>query len=158
MRTLLLALMIALLPIRGWLGDAMALEMARHSLPAASVSTVTAAPGATMATQAHCHEAMDAMDTMAATDATDATDADGGMQMAMDMSDGHAGHASHDTAIGADHQGCGTCTACQVCHTVALGGMPLIDTVHGAPQAAPAAHASRFASAEPAQGLKPPIS
>ncbi|MDM0009798.1 hypothetical protein QTI51_33870 [Variovorax sp. J22G73] len=149
MRTLLLALMIALLPIRGWLGDAMALEMARHSLPVASVSTVSAASGATMATQAHCHEAMEAMD---------ATDADAGMQMAMDMSDSPAGHASHDTTGGADHQGCGTCTACQVCHTVALGGMPLIDTVHGAPQAAPAAHASRFASAEPAQGLKPPIS
>lgn len=149
MRTLLLALMIALLPIRGWLGDAMALEMARHSLPVASASTVSAAPGAAMATQAHCHEAMEAMD------ATDTVDADAGMQMAMDMSDGHA---SHDTTGGADHQGCGTCTACQVCHTVALGGMPLIDTVHGAPQAAPAAHTSRFASAEPAQGLKPPIS
>ncbi len=59
---------------------------------------------------------------------------------------------------GAGHQGCGTCTACQVCHTVALGGMPLVDIVHSAPQAPPAAHAARFASAEPAQGLKPPIS
>jgi hypothetical protein len=139
MRTLLLALMIALLPIRGWLGDAMALEMARHSMPAASASVAAAA------TQAHCHEAMDAMDAM------DRMDTDSGMQMAMDMPDSHGNG-------GADHQGCGTCTACQVCHTVALGGMPLIDTVHGAPQAAPAAHASRFASAEPAQGLKPPIS
>jgi hypothetical protein len=145
MRTLLLALMIALLPIRGWLGDAMALEMARHSMPAASASV------ATSATQAHCHEAMDAMDAM------DRMDTDSGMQMAMDMPDSHAAHADHDNG-GADHQGCGTCTACQVCHTVALGGIPVIDTVHGAPQAAPAAHASRFASAEPAQGLKPPIS
>jgi hypothetical protein len=144
MRTLLLALMIALLPIRGWLGDAMALEMVRHSMPAASASVVTAA------TQAHCHEAMDAMDAM------DRMDTDSGMQMAMDMPDSHA--ATPTTTGGADHQGCGTCTACQVCHTVALGGMPLIDTVHGAPQAPPAAHAARFASAEPAQGLKPPIS
>jgi hypothetical protein len=142
MRTLLLALMIALLPIRGWLGDAMAVEMVRHSMPAtSSVSMATAA-----ATEAHCHEAMEA---------------GGGMDMAMSMMADHAG--SHDDTSssshsGTDHQGCGTCTACQVCHTVALGGMPLIDIVHSAPQAPPAAHASRFASAEPAQGLKPPIS
>jgi len=135
MRTLLLALMIALLPIRGWLGDAMALEMVRHSLPAASL--VAEASAASMTADAHCHEAMDS---------------DGGM----DTMAHHAG--SHDDDSGADHQGCGTCTACQVCHTVALGGMPLIDTVHSAPQAPPAAHATRFASAEPAPGLKPPIS
>jgi len=136
MRTLLLALMIALLPIRGWLGDAMAVEMVRHSLPAASLVAETSA--ASMTADAHCHEAMDTdsgMDTMAH----------------------HAG--SHDDNGGADHQGCGTCTACQVCHTVALGGgMPLVDTVHSAPQAPPAARAARFASAEPAPGLKPPIS
>lgn len=147
MRTLLLALMIALLPIRGWLGDAMAVEMARHSMPAAEATAVSMAGAAT---EAHCHEAMEAMQ------------ADGSMDMSaagMDMSahDGHEGHDGHG-GTGADHQGCGTCTACQVCHTVALGGMPLIDTVHGAPQAPPAAHTSRFASAEPAQGLKPPIS
>lgn len=137
MRTLLLALMIALLPIRGWLGDAMAIEMAQHTLPAAAVVAEEAA-------QAHCHEAMEA---------------------------GHGDHAGMDTTAhhdhedsstnsdhGTDHQGCGACTACQVCHTVALGGIPLIDIVHGAPQAPPAAHADRFASAEPVPGLKPPIS
>lgn len=144
MRTLLLALMIALLPLRGWLGDAMAVEMVKHSLPVAASASASMA---TAAAEAHCHEAMEAGD-------------HGGMDMQMsagtDMPDSSA-HATHDSA-GADHQGCGTCTACQVCHTVALGGMPLVDTVHSAPQAPPAAHASRFASAEPAQGLKPPIS
>lgn len=144
MRTLLLALMIALLPIRGWLGDAMAVEMARHALPAAAAVSMASA-----ATEAHCQDAMEAMD------------ADDGMGMQMAMS-GHPtqdlqDHATHDGG-GADHQGCGTCTACQVCHTVALGGMPLVDTVHLVPQAPPAAHTERFASAEPAQGLKPPIS
>lgn len=137
MRTLLLALMIALLPIRGWLGDAMAVEMVRHSLPAASL--VAEASAASVAADAHCHEAM-------------AMEADSGM----DTMAHHAG--SHDDNGGADHQGCGTCTACQVCHTVALGGMPVVDTVHSAPQAPPAARAARFASAEPAPGLKPPIS
>jgi hypothetical protein len=141
MRTLLLALMIALLPIRGWLGDAMAVEMALHAMPAAATVSMASA-----ATEAHCQDAMDADDSM-------------GMQMAMS---GHPtqdpqDHATHDGG-GTDHQGCGTCTACQVCHTVALGGMPLVDTVRLAPQAPPAAHTERFASAEPAQGLKPPIS
>lgn len=143
MRTLLLALMIALLPIRGWLGDAMAVEMVRHSLPAASAVSM-----ATAATEAHCHEAM-------------AEAGDGMDHMAMSMAEHHAG--SHDDGSSHDdnnagHQGCGTCTACQVCHTVALGGMPLVAIVHSAPQAPPAAHAARFASAEPAPGLKPPIS
>ena len=137
MRTLLLAFMIALLPIRGWLGDAMAVEMVRHSLPAATVVAQEASP-ASMAAQAHCHEAMEA--------------ADSGMATMAHHDDG----SSNDH--GTDHQGCGTCIACQVCHTVALGGTPLIDIVHGAPQAPPAAHATRFASAEPVPGLKPPIS
>ncbi|WP_432730831.1 hypothetical protein [Variovorax sp. W6] len=139
MRTLLLALMIVLLPVRGWLGDAMAVEMVRHSLPMA----MEAATVASAAAEAHCHEAMDA-----------------GGDMAMDMS-AHAGHddgGGNSTNHNTDHQGCGTCVACQVCHTVALGGMPLVAIVHGAPQASPAAHAARFASAEPVQGLKPPIS
>ncbi|SDZ06944.1 hypothetical protein SAMN05518669_120106 [Variovorax sp. YR634] len=138
MRTLLLALMIALLPIRGWLGDAMAVEMVRHSLPAAEAAVSMA----TAATEAHCHEAMDAGSSM---------------DMQMGMAD-HAGSHDNSSNDGTGHQGCGTCTACQVCHTLALGGMPLVDIVHSAPQAPPAAHAARFASAEPAQGLKPPIS
>lgn len=143
MRTLLLALMIAMLPIRGWLGDAMALEMARHSLPVAASMSMSMA---TAATEAHCHEEMAADSGMSP---------DTAMQMSAGMHT--TDHSQHDSA-GTDHQGCGTCTVCQVCHTVALGGMPHIDTVHSAPQASPAAHATRFASAEPAQGLKPPIS
>jgi len=141
MRTLLLALMIALLPIRGWLGDAMAVEMVRHSLPSASLVAQEASP-ASVAAEAHCHEAMGAAD-------------DSGMDtMAHHHEDDGNSSSDHGTA----HQGCGTCTACQVCHTVALGGMPLVDIAHSAPQAPPAARAARFASAEPVLGLKPPIS
>ena len=140
MRTLLLALMIALLPIRGWLGDAMAVEMVRHALPASSMAAQEAFPAspALAAADAHCHEAMEA--------------ADSGMETMAHHDEGSS--SDHGT----DHQGCGTCTVCQVCHTVALGGTPLVDIVHGAPQAPPAAHAARFASAEPVLGLKPPIS
>lgn len=106
MRTLLLALMIALLPIRGWLGDAMALEMVRHSLPAAE-AVVAAANGIA---ETHCHEA--------------AMEADTGH----DMAAMHGTSGDSQQSHGTDHANCGTCVACQVCHTVALGGMPLVDT------------------------------
>lgn len=139
MRTLFLALMIALLPVRGWLGDAMAIEMVRHSMPAAEA----VAGVAQAATEAHCHEAGD----MAMNAMDNASHADHA------MADGHGGDGDH-----ASHQGCGTCTACQVCHSVALGGTELPGIAHDAPQAAPAAPAARFASTEPFLGLKPPIS
>ncbi|MES2532965.1 MAG: hypothetical protein V4636_18125 [Pseudomonadota bacterium] len=152
MRTLLLAVMIVLLPIRGWLGDAMAVEMARHAMPAVAAAMSEAAESA--AANAHCHEAMVAGDDMS------------GMKgMSMDHAIGHA--TAHDAADGHDapphdadigHQGCGTCIVCQVCHTVALGGLPATAISHEAPQARPAFRATRFASTEPAPGLKPPIS
>jgi hypothetical protein len=154
MRTLLLALMIALLPIRGWLGDAMAVEMVRHSLPAASL--VAEASPAKAAADAHCHEAMEAADGGMDTMAHHAGAHDDGSNSNSNSNSNSS--SSNNNDHGTDHQGCGTCTVCQVCHTVALGGTPLIDTVHSAPQAPPAAHAARFASAEPAPGLKPPIS
>lgn len=139
MRTLFFALMIALLPVRGWLGDAMAIEMVRHSMPAAEA----VAGAAQAATEAHCHEAGDmAMSAM-----------DGASHEDHAMADGHRDDSDH-----ASHQGCGTCTACQVCHSVALGGTELPGIAHDAPQAAPAAPAARFASTEPFLGLKPPIS
>jgi len=141
MRTLFLALMIALLPIRGWLGDAMAIEMVRHAMPAAEA----VAGAARAATEAHCHEAGD----MAMTAMDNAAHADHA------MADTHGDGSDSDHA---SHQGCGTCTACQVCHSVALGGTELRGIAHDAPQAAPAAPAARFASTEPFLGLKPPIS
>jgi len=154
MRTLFLALMIALLPVRGWLGDAMAIEMARHSMPAASAP---AASAAAVATEAHCHEAEAgmAMDDAPAADNTPRT-MHAMQHDAHPAADAHGAHGDGDRA---SHQGCGTCTACQVCHSVALGGGDeAAGIAHGAPQAVPAAPAARFASAEPAQGLKPPIS
>ena len=133
-RTLVLAFMIVLLPVRGWLGDAMAVEMVKHSMPAAAVME-TAMADDSSAMAEHCHESM----------------GDG-----MGMS-AQAGDHGTDRSNGS-HDGCGTCTACQVCHTVALGSVDVLNVAHAAPQAAPAAHAIHFASAEPAPGLKPPIS
>ncbi len=152
MRTLLLALMIVLLPIRGWLGDAMAVEMARHAMPA--IASAAAPVSESVAAGAHCHEA-----TMGAGDDMP------GMASMTDMAMDHV--AAHDVAddrgnpqnhADTGHQGCGTCTACQVCHTVALSGLPATAISHAAPQAPPAFHTARFASAEPVPGLKPPIS
>lgn len=133
-RTLVLAFMIALLPVRGWLGDAMAVEMVKHSMPvAAAMETAMADDGGTMAE--HCHASMG-----------------DGMRMSAQAGDHTTDHSTPS------HDGCGTCTACQACHTVALGSVDVLNIAHAAPQAPPAAHAIHFASAEPAPGLKPPIS
>lgn len=148
MRTLLLALMIVLLPIRGWLGDAMAVEMARHAMPAVAVAASEASES--VAANAHCHEAMVAGDDMSGM-----TDMSMSHATAHDAGGGHD-DPPHDADIG--HQGCGTCTVCQACHTVALSGLSATVIAHEAPQAPPAFHATRFASTEPAPGLKPPIS
>ena len=51
MRVFLLALMIALLPVRGWVGDVMAMELMNSSTPAHHHAAVSAHAG-----MANCHE------------------------------------------------------------------------------------------------------
>ncbi len=128
MRILFLALMIALLPLRGWVGDVMAMERVSQGLTS---TQATAAPG-------DCHEAM--------------------------ASHGNAG-AAHDDHPSAAAQSsanvsgdCGGCTACQICHSVALAG-PFSVTPTAAPAtSAPQTQARLHASIARAPGFKPPIS
>lgn len=135
MRVLLLALMIALLPVRGWVGDAMATGMAAGQLqyqPEAAKSIASHAHETGM--QAHFnHEA-------AAQAVTDC-----------------ASHAAGGTSHTADTH-CGSCSVCQACQTVALSTMApdLTPVVHRFTR--PRAVAPQFASAEAALGQKPPIS
>jgi len=118
MRRLFIALMIVLLPVRGWLGDAMAMEMTQHALHAGTAATAMAPD---------CH--------------------------------GAAAQSPDETSPpAASHDGCGTCTACQVCHTVALADVLLARPARGAPHVLAPAPATGFISAEPARGFKPPIS
>jgi hypothetical protein len=134
MRHLVLALMIVLLPLRSWAGDTMATQMASAVIAAESVAVHahTISTKATIDPQIlvmpDCHEAVSGQP-------------DSGKS------------TSHET--GNDH--CGTCQACQVCHTVALLPALLeVTAVLVSPQLRPARTA--FTSAATALGQKPPIS
>ena len=131
MRVLVLALAILLLPLRGWLGDAMAVQGVQG-----------AQPQQTMSASAEAGAALHAMHDMADT-----------AGMAHD-------HASHPPAAHAPaNPDCKTtCTDCQLCHSVAMTVWPALALLGAAPREAPSFRPVVFASAEPARGFKPPIS
>lgn len=143
MRVLLLALMIALLPLRGWVGDAMAMEMVAATLQQPEIAMNSVASHADMARETTPfetrHEAMVHADCP-----------------------GHAATASgSDTPAGSQHLAdaadCATCAACQICHTVALTPIPLQMASAALPTVQPQSSSHHFASAERAPGFKPPI-
>jgi hypothetical protein len=139
MRVLIVTLMIALLPMRAWLGDAMAMQMvAGHTNTTESVATSPYETRAEVdfsvnseAQQLPCHEA--------------------------DAGTHHGAKALSSTGAD-DHSDCSQCSACQVCHGVAifLATDPLAMLaqpsllMHSAP--------AFFTSVPRAPHLKPPIS
>lgn len=131
MRHLVLALMIALLPIRGWVGDAMAAQMLADRMEAAAVQAlpVQAQPGDAQAAHEECP--------------------------------GHAAQAQAPDAQPqppATHEACASCVTCQVCSSAALAVSRLEAQAHPIPHARPDAGSAAFASAEAVPVLKPPIS
>ena len=140
MRRSLFILLITLLLLRGWVGDAMATDMAAGMLkgplqhPQAATEMVAARAHDTGA-EAHFHA-----DSVAAKTAPDC-----------------AGHASGDASHAADTH-CESCSACQACHTVALsvGTHSATPDVHA--RLLPLHGAALFASADAALRQKPPIS
>lgn len=162
MRVLLFALMIALLPLRGWVGDAMATRMAVAELApqahtvhaikkvaAQAVNTWTSGTfdtkNAVLAAQQH-HQAPSA----------DASAAHGDADALMAAPDcaGHTAGAATD--VGND--ACGTCSACVACHLLAMqpGNTPVQTFLLPCPAPVLARH--NFASADTALSQKPPIS
>ncbi|HYW56619.1 MAG TPA: hypothetical protein VE934_06650 [Polaromonas sp.] len=137
MRIFILALMIALLPVRGWVGDAMATSMAAgHAQQVATKKIAKNLDESRAEARFDHHAAMG-----------------GGAQDASDC----AGHVPTDVTAEADTN-CESCSACQACHTVALSpATPDSGTVFHAFELIPAASHS-FASADAALGQKPPIS
>jgi hypothetical protein len=125
MRHLLFALMIALLPLRGWVGDAMAAQMA---------STALAHTGAA------AHHTMH----------------DAPADPALALHD-CAGHDDRHEQAGTTQGDCSTCTACQICHSVALTPPLPHRTPASLTSGQPQASHPHFASAERAPGFKPPI-
>lgn len=129
MRHWILALMIALLPLRSWMGDAMAVAML--ATPAHSMAHVATAEPFPHKDHAR-HEAM-------------AEPQHGDM------------HAMHDSAMpsgGGEH----THKSCEVCNGPAMPfAVPALPSLMPTPgRLTPSAE--RFASAEPHHGIKPPIS
>lgn len=145
MRHLLLALMIALLPLRGWVGDAMATQMAAAHVQHGQLASAEQSATKTIAASAHHmgaeghsgHEETSPEATMAMHDC--------------------AGNTS-DSSTPTNDAGCESCAACQACHTVALS-LATSDqspVFKGRSLLRPAP--DQFASADAALGQKPPIS
>ena len=144
MRALLFVLMIALLLLRGWTGEAMANDMALASLqqphqPQQSTTKTIAAHAHAISAEVHFDHEL-AIPEASARAAHDC-----------------AGHAADGAAPAADGH-CQSCDACQACHSVALTPAAVDAAPVFGSRTRPHARAARFASAEAALGHKPPIS
>jgi len=137
MRVLVLALAILLLPLRGWMGDAMAVGIAQQQVAAQ-------APDAHAGHVGHVGHAGHSVDDPAA--------------MVQGQGASGTAHAHGVAASPAPCDGQATCSSCQLCHSVAVTVWPAVPMLGNATFAAPTFEAIAFASAEPAPGLKPPIS
>ena len=141
MRHLVLALMIALLPLRGWAGDVMATQMAASAV---SIEAVAIEAGASDAHEIGGKASFIHQKQM--------------FESSNVTSDCHAQLGSHpDTANATNSEHCTTCPACQVCHTVALSPPSLDVTISFASPQLGQSSASIFTSADAALGQKPPI-
>ncbi len=137
MRRALFAMLIALLLLRGWVGDAMAMQMA---LPGgmAHVSAPEPLAGATT----HDHHGASADHHRHGATTAPSGDCDD--------------HADGETMAADAH--CQTCTVCQTCHTMAITLLPMTTDGNAPMTALPLMAEPRIASADRAPGLKPPIS
>lgn len=132
MRRLLLALLIALLPLRGWVADAMALPA-----PTASALVSIAEDHHLTLGKGHFEPETAAVAVF------------------------HAGCHDQTLAAAADDADAGTaagCSTCTLCHSAVIAPLLAPRLPIGQLPAARPAPAARFASAAPAPGFKPPIS
>ncbi|MFC5519596.1 hypothetical protein [Polaromonas jejuensis] len=152
MRFLLFALMIVLLPLRGWVGDAMATEMALAQLqhPSSATKNIAVDTHETRA-ETHFHHEIAMPDRVHELQAANHTHE-------AQAIDDCAGHAPDDASSHLTDGHCGACAACQACHTVGLSSSTAdLNLVVNSPTL-PHSLAAQFASAEAALGQKPPIS
>lgn len=139
--------MIVLLPLRGWIGDAMATQMGTQAVLLISTQPSTEQQVAPEIIAAHAHKS-----------------GAGGhfhAEMAEEVTPVQADCADHlrgDTTASAAAPHCESCTMCQACHTVAIETSLMDSAVFSFSPGVPRFVASRFASADRTLGLKPPIS
>lgn len=136
--------MIALLPLRGWVGDAMAGQLLQQQLHAIKSEATH----------------------IDSTGARGQFDAKNQPAHGSDC-EGHAGVSLHGAGAKGGMEGmaggdlsasdCATCPSCQVCHGVAIVSPMAAVALSPHPQAVPSRQGEQFASAEAVQGFKPPI-
>ena len=158
----MLVLMILLLPLRGWAGDAMATDMAVGAMNGLQVAQKPRTPVATetIATD------VQGMSETAQFHAKNADHhASGDLQVVAKVASSHdcadmqaAQSDSHHAVKGGSTMDCGVCPSCQACHTVALSlkSEKTASVFNALAQPQIAAH--KFASADAALSQKPPIS
>lgn len=169
MRLHVLLLLLLALPLRGWVGDAMAMDVAQAALRADAAPSTAAAPMAHAAMPADCpmHQAGPAAGHAAShmtEPMTGATAARSHTDLSHPTAHGYAadeGHAAHTTAAdpaGEPYAGhAGACLLCDICHGASLVGAPAALGAVAAPHAAPEAASTRFVSVLRAPDLRPPI-
>jgi hypothetical protein len=141
MRHLFLAFLIALLPLRGWVGDVMAAQMSSAAL----AQTAAVHPHPTQHPSPHGTAAEPAM----ALHADPHADCPGHAAMLADAA------ASHDTADNSEDP-CNSCTVCQLCHTPALT-VEIVKRPLMAAAVPPQATPHVYTDALRVPGFKPPI-
>lgn len=140
----LLIVTMALLPWHGWAGAS--LVPALSAAPTAILGSVDCGPVAAIE-----HHADPANPSADCAEHAARHSSDDGPQHAADAGNHHA-------AAGGADGGCPGCSMCHSCSPVGLPAMAGIPPADAASAQRPAAGESRFASAEGAAGLKPPIS
>ena len=137
MRRWFFVLMILMLPLRAWVGDAMAMQMAlpgQHAPAAGAMQHPDVAPALADAPHAQVNP-------VALTAAADC-----------------AGHSDPQQSSGDELEAahCEACAMCQTCHTVAVL-LPGMLVAHQLSPSSPPAIMQTFASADRALLLEPPI-
>ena len=160
MRLHVLLLLLLALPLRGWVGDAMAMEMAQAALQANATTPMADAAmpadcpmhmAGPAAGHAGAHMAGTMPDPTAAYPHTDPS-------QSPPHGHAHVTAASDAAHTGGPHAGhAGACTLCDICHGASLASAPAALGAVVAPHAAPAATSTRFASVLRAPDLRPPI-
>ncbi|MGV3493509.1 MAG: hypothetical protein ACO1OY_06545 [Ramlibacter sp.] len=133
MRRWLLLVMVLLLPLRAWVGDAMAGQMLQQAMPPAAHAM--AQPATAPAAPHHAHA---------------------GPTLHHDCDEAPAATGQPDPGDDAAMGDCPTCASCQACSAVALSpahsALPLPSFPHAPPHGGTGAHAS----AEQPHAFKPP--
>jgi hypothetical protein len=154
MRRLLLILMISLLPLRGWVGDVMAVEMSTAAAAQKANATElvanyvypTLARGQFDGKNAvPAHLECPGHAAAAAGPTADSTSAGASVDVVASADDAPNGH-------------CNTCSVCQICHSVALASAVVVYLPNFTANTLPFTGSTRFASAFTALSQKPPIS